>query len=110
MLNRFRHLQEDAMSYRLTFFSGFDQATESLSDDQINQVFDALTEMAQEEGVRAGNVKVARDLWVSLEVRDDELHVTGVSTRAPGAKPQRIESQRGEPQRGGPQQGGTLQD
>ncbi len=92
------------MSYRLTFFSGFDKATESLSDDQINQVFDALTEMAQEDGVRAGNVKLARDLWVSLDVRGDELHVTGVSTHAPG-KPQRGETQRGEPHRGETPQG-----
>lgn len=71
------------MSYRLTFFEGFDQATESLSDDQINQVFDALTELSQEDQVKAGNLKVGRDLWVSLNVDGDTLHVTGVSTTPP---------------------------
>ena len=74
------------MSYRLTFFKGFDQATEALSDDQINQVFDALTEMTQEENVKSGDVKVGRDLWISLDVTEDTLHVTGVSLR--GRKPQ----------------------
>ena len=73
------------MSYRLTFFKGFDQATESLSDEQINQVFDALTEMAQEVHVKGGDLKIGRDLWVSFEVAADTLHVTGVSTR--GGKP-----------------------
>lgn len=70
------------MSYRLTFFKGFDQATESLSDEQINDVFDVLTEMSQEENVKGGDVKIGRDLWVSLEVTEDTLHVTGVSTRS----------------------------
>ena len=74
------------MSYRLTFYKGFDQATESLSDEQINQVFDVLTEMAQEENVKSGDVKVGRDLWVSLDVTEDTLHVTGVTTRT--RKPQ----------------------
>jgi hypothetical protein len=73
------------MGYRLTFFKGFDQATESLSDDQINQVFDVLTEMTQEENVKGGEIKIGRDLWVSLDVSADTLHVTGVSTR--GGKP-----------------------
>lgn len=74
------------MSYRLTFFKGFDQATETLSDEQINDVFDLLTEMSQEENVKSGDVKVGRDLWVSIDVTEDTLHVTGVSTR--GGKPQ----------------------
>lgn len=74
------------MSYRLTFFKGFDQATENFTDEQINEVFDALTEMAQEENVRPGNIKIGHNLWVSLEVTDDTLHVTGVSTRS--SKPQ----------------------
>lgn len=79
------------MSYRLTFFKGFDQATENFTDEQINEVFDALTEMAQEDNVRPGNIKIGHNLWVSLEVNDDTLHVTGVSTR--GAKPQSAKTQ-----------------
>ena len=78
------------MSYRLTFFKGFDQATENLTDDQINDVFDALTEMSQEENVRGGEIKVGRNLWVNLEVQGDTLHVTGVTTR--GAKPAKDDS------------------
>lgn len=69
------------MSYRLTFYTGFDQATETLSDDQINQVFDTLTELAQEDLVKAGAIKVARDLWVTVEVEGDTLLVTNVSSK-----------------------------
>ncbi len=75
------------MSYRLTFFSGFDQATENLTDDQINEVFDALTEIAQDDQVKGGNVKIGRDLWVDLEVSGDALHVKGLTTRPHGTKP-----------------------
>lgn len=74
------------MSYRLTFFNGFDQATEALSDDQINMVFDVLTEMAQEAQVQGGEIKIGRDLWVTVEVTHDTLHVAGISTQAPGRK------------------------
>ena len=69
------------MSYSLTFYSGFDQATENLTDDQINQVFDVLTEMAQEEQVKPGVIKVARDLWVTVAVEGETLRVTNVSTQ-----------------------------
>ena len=71
------------MSYRLTFFKGFDQATENLSDEQINDVFDALTEIAQEENVQGGEIKVGHNLWVNLEVKGDTLHVVGVPARGP---------------------------
>lgn len=77
------------MSYRLTFFKGFDAATESFSDEEINQVFDALTEMAHEENLQSGEVKVGRNLWVALEVTADTLHVAGVSRRS--AKPTKNE-------------------
>lgn len=77
------------MSYRLTFFKGFDQATESLSDDQINQVFDVLTDMAQEADVKGGSVKIGRDLWLEVEVAGDTLHVAGVSTQPARGKSQR---------------------
>lgn len=79
------------MSYRLTFFNGFDRATEALSDDQINDVFDVLTEMAQEAQVRSGDVKIGRDLWVSVEAAGDTLHVTGVSQRQPSRKAPKAE-------------------
>ena len=69
------------MSYRLTFFKGFDQATENFTDEQINEVFDALTEMTHEESVKPGEIKIGHNLWVNLEVTDDTLHITGVSTR-----------------------------
>jgi hypothetical protein len=69
------------MSYRLTFFKGFDQATQSLSDSQINQIFDALTELAQEDQIKGGNIKIARDLWVNVEVEGDTLHVVDISQR-----------------------------
>lgn len=69
------------MGYRLTFFSGFDEATETLSDEQINEVFDTLTEMAQEDQLKGGTIKVGRDLWITLEVEGDTMHVAGVSTR-----------------------------
>lgn len=72
------------MSYRLSFFKGFDQATENLSDDQINQVFDALTELIQDPHLKSGDVKVGRDLWVRLVISEDTLHVAGISTRRPG--------------------------
>lgn len=74
------------MSYRLTFYSGFDRATEALSDDQINEVFDVLTAMTQEEGVRSGEIKIGRDLFVSILAEGDTLHVTDVTQRTPGRK------------------------
>ncbi len=87
------------MSYRLTFFKGFDQATENFTDEQINDVFDALTEMAQEESVKPGEIKIGHNLWITVEVSDDTLHVTGVSTRR--AKTQSAKTQSPKPQSAG---------
>ena len=70
------------MSYRLTFFEGFDRATDPLSDDQINQLFDALTELTQEAELKAGTLKIDRDVTVRYEVVGETLTVTGVDIRS----------------------------